>query len=499
LFWIDLGLLGITAYRMVGALKSTFRLIEKLALSFLFALGLKSLILFFLVMSGVRPYGSIQIGVILLVLTLTQLMTRPATDSNRESPSEGVDWVTILACLLIGVLFIVSLINAWFFPITESDAIWYQVKGLSFFHEIRFDSEWVVPQLRQYPPFVPLLFSWFIAFGIEPMRILFPFFYLALSAIFYCRTLEFTGNSKMAAMLTLALGTTPYIWWHGVLPFLDLCTAVFYSAGALYWFFWMESLGIDQERGRSRTMAFISGLLFGLSAWTRLEFLLYCLIPIGLSICAELHLAKVGDRDRKAFLLFFIPLLLFPTIWYLNLLTFDSALLERVKMMGVVSIFAWVVISVFMLGRWSLKLSTLIKTGLLAGIIYITYILLDNTRSVPGWEKLLIALYRTLVVNVFYLFTAFLAVFIFLGRLKNIPNLNKMFALFLVLFPLVHFAIFSYSTPKWLTLGEYLNATFLSPGDSVNLSDTRGMISMYPLFLFFIASIPTVRRGFDNV
>ena len=66
----------------------------------------------------------------------------------------------------------------------------------------------------------------------------------------------------MSAMLTLVLGTTPYIWWHGVLPFLDLCTAVFYSAGALYWFFWMESLGMDGEKGRCRTLAFFEWPVF---------------------------------------------------------------------------------------------------------------------------------------------------------------------------------------------------------------------------------------------
>ena len=239
MIWIDLGLLGITAYRMVAALKAAFTVAEKLALAFLFALGLKSLILFFLIRVGVRPFASIQIGAILLVLILTLLLTRPATESAPRSSSQDAEWKTVLVCLLIGALFLFSLVNAWFFPITESDAAWYQVRGLSFLHEVRFDSEWVVPQLRQYPPFVPLLFSWFIAFGIEPMRMIFPFFYLALNIIFYCRVLEFSANSKMSAMLTLVLGTTPYIWWHGVLPFLDLCTAVFYSAGALYWFFWM--------------------------------------------------------------------------------------------------------------------------------------------------------------------------------------------------------------------------------------------------------------------
>ena len=484
---------------MVGALKAVFTVAEKLALAFLFALGLKSLILFFLIWMGVHPFASIQIGAVVLVLILTLLLTGPVTGSAPVASSPNAEWKTVLVCLLIGALFLFSLVNAWFFPITESDAVWYQVKGLSFLHEVRFDSDWVVPQLRQYPPFVPLLFSWFIAFGIEPMRMIFPFFYLALNTIFYCRVLEFTGNSKMAAMLTLVLGTTPYIWWHGVLPFLDLCAAVFYSAGALYWFFWMESLGVDQEKGRCRTLAFLSGLFFGLSAWTRLEFLLYCLIPIAMTFCAESTLRKDGERDRKSFLLFFLSLLVFPTSWFLNLASFDFSISGNVKMVGLAGVFAWIIVLIFIMGSWKLKVSTLIKTGLLAGMIFIIFISMDNSGPVPGWKKLSIAFYRSLTVHGFYLFTVFLSVFIFFSRLKNISSLNKLFGMFLVFYPLVHFAIFSYSPPKWETFGEYVSVTFIHPGNLVNLSDTRGVMSMYPLLLFFIASIPSIRRGFDDV
>ncbi len=488
-----------TAYRMVGALKAAFTVMEKLALAFLLAVGLKSLILFFLVQMGVRPFASLQIGAVLLVLILTRFLIPPQNDLILRKSSSKMEWQTVFVCMLVGALFLFSLVNAWLIPITESDAAWYQVRGLSFFYEGRFDSEWVVLQLRQYPPFIPLLFSWFIAFGVEPLRILFPFFYLALNIIFYARVREFTENSKMAALLTLVLGTTPYIWWHGVLPFLDLCTAVFYSSGALYWYFWMESLGVQGESGRCRTMAFLSGLFFGLAAWTRLEFLLYLMIPVGMTFCAENYLGKKSERDQKSFLLFFLPLLFFSTVWFLNLLSFEESLSGRVKMVGAVGVFAWIAVLAFVMGTWRLKLSSLLKAGFLAGLIYIVLISLDNSGSVPGWKKLFIASYRSLTVHGYYLFTVFLSVFIFLGRLKNISNLHKIFAMFLVLYPLVHFAIFSYSPPKWHTIGEYVSATFVDPGNSVNLSDTRGVMSMYPLFLFFIASIPSVRRGFENV
>jgi hypothetical protein len=256
----------------------------------------------------------------------------------------------------------------------------------------------------------------------------------------------------------------------------------------------MES--VDQEKARCRTLAFLSGLFFGLSAWVRLEFLLYCLIPIAMTFCAESM--KDGGRDRKAFLLFFLPLLIFPTTWFLNLFSFDFSISANVKMVGLVGVFAWVIVLAFMIGSWKLQAPTLIKAGIVAGIIYIVFISMGNSGPVPGWKKLAITLYRSLTVHGFYLFTAVLAVFIFFSRLKNIPSLNKLFGLFLVFYPLVHFAIFSNSPPKWEAFGEYVSATFTHPGNLVNLSDTRGVMSMYPLLLFFIASIPAVRRGFDD-
>jgi hypothetical protein len=254
---------------------------------------------------------------------------------------------------------------------------------------------------------------------------------------------------------------------------------------------------MDGEKGRCRTLAFLSGLFFGLAAWTRLEFLLYCLIPIVMAFCAES--TKDGERDRKSFLLFFLSLLVFPTSWFLNLASFDFSISGNVKMVGLAGVFAWIIVLAFMIGSWKLQVSTLIKTGLLAGAIYIVFIFMDNSGPVPGWKKLSIAFYRSLTVHGFYLFTAFLAVFVFLSKLKNIPSLNRLFGIFLLFYPLVHFAIFSYSSPKWENFGEYVSATFVHPGNSVNLSDTRGVMSMYPLLLFFIASIPSIRKGFDDV
>ena len=281
MIWIDFVLLWYASFRIcLNQCEWAYKL-EKLALAFLFTLAFKSLFLFVLIRLGIKPAVDIQIGASISVFIFTLFL--PASPSIEEvsGRERGLIWVTIIG---VGTLFILSMVNAWFFPITESDAIWYHIRGMSFFNEVRFDSEWVVPQLKQYPPFIPLLFVYLIAFEVEFLKIIFPLLSLSLNIIFYSRVLSLTENKKMACLFTMVLATTPYFWWHGVLPFLDLTTAVFYSTGVLYWYFWVQSVVESFPINKNNSYALVSGLLLGLAAWTRLEFLLYDLVPIFLTI-----------------------------------------------------------------------------------------------------------------------------------------------------------------------------------------------------------------------
>ncbi|MBN4079644.1 hypothetical protein JYT60_00240 [bacterium AH-315-C08] len=494
---IDFGLVWFAAYRGVGALKIIPFKWERLALAFLFALAVKSLILFFLVRLGVQPTAGLQSGSSVLVLVLALFFFREPNGKEAilSDQKTGLAWVT---GFVVGGLFFFSMVNAWFFPITESDAIWYHIRGMSFFHEVRFDSEWVVPQLKQYPPFIPLLFTYLIAFDSGFLKIFFPFFFLCLNIIFFSRVLLLTENKKMACMFTLVLATTPYLWWHGVLPFLDLTTAVFYSTGALYWYFWINNkVEGPTDKSVENSYAVISGVLLGLAAWTRIEFLLYDLVPVFLTIYVFSRYSE-KNNNLKSLKLFFLSLLLLPSIWFLNLLTFDMILWSQVKMIGGICAFLWILALGLTWGRWKLSESSVRLAFILAVAGYILVLFLSGAGPVPVWKKIAISFYRTSVVHIFYLFTAFLGIFVFFEKLKSLSEQKKMLGCFLILFLCTHLAIFSYATPKWPTFGEFVYATFIQPGNSVNLSDTRGMMSFYPIFIFFIASLPFVRRGIIN-
>ena len=494
---IDFGLVWFATYRYVGTLNIIPLKWEKLALAFLFVLGVKSLILFFLIRLGAQPTARIQMGLSVLVLASALFFFSKSKGREIIVPDKrtGLIWVT---WSVVGVLFLFSIFNAWFFPITESDAIWYHIKGMSFFHEVRFDSEWVVPQLKQYPPFIPLLFTYLIAFDAGFLKIFFPLMYLCLNIIFYSRVLSLTKNKKMACLFTMVLATTPYFWWHGVMPFLDLTTAVFYSTGALYWYFWIKNkVEETTEKSEEDSYALISGVLLGLAAWTRIEFLLYDLVPVFLTLYVFSRYPEKND-SLKSLKLFFLGLLLLPSIWFLALLTFDMALWSQMKMVGVICIFLWVLALVLTLLRWKISESNIQRAFILTVAGYILVLFLSGTGPVPVWKKLAISFYRTSVVHIFYLFTAFLGIFIFFEKFKNLSEQKMMLGFFLILFLCAHLAIFSYATPKWPTFSEFIYATFVQPGNSVNLSDTRGMMSFYPIFIFFISSLPFVRRGVIN-
>ncbi len=500
---LDFGALWILTFLLIGMLKVAPSVCEKAALAFALALGLKSLIVFALVASGLTENVWVQLGVSLGALAVVGLRRCLPPFSRPHSPpaekKTSLFWVMIL---ILGVLFCFGLTNAFFFPITEADGIWYHVRAMVFLHEGGFDSETVVSQFRQYPPFVPLLFAYLLSFGVDSVKIIFPFIYLSLLVIFYCRIVAVTDNQKIAVWFTLVLGTTPLFWWHSFLPFLDLTTGSFYSLGVLYWFCLIQDMYSEkamEEPAVSCSRALLSGTLFGLAAWSRLEFLLYCTIPV-------LILIYVLDRNptfckkekNKILLCLAVPLLFFSSLWFLTLASFDSPMERRVLAVGLAGMGMWALVLINLKWNFHLNKTRLIGMGALAVVLYFGLMLVGGPQSVSLGKSLLITLIRSISVHAFYLCTLFLGIYLFFEKLKKLAEPLKLLGWFLIFYPLAHFLIFSYSGPKWIELSAYWDVVWVHPGHSINLSDTRGMLAFYPILLFFIAGLPVIRRGFEN-
>ena len=494
MIWIDFSLLWYASFRVcLNQFGWAFNL-EKASLAFMFALAFKSLFLFFLVGLGIKPVPYIQISLSIVVFILTFSLPNRPSIKEIKSGNKALSW---FALSLVVVLFILSMVNAWFFPITESDAIWYHIRGISFYNEVQFDSDLVVSQLQQYPPFIPLLFVYLIAFQAGFLKIFFPLLYLSLNVIFYSRVLYLTENKKIACLFTMILATTPYFWWHGILPFLDLTTAVFYSTGILYWYFWIQSEIENSTLNQKNSYGLVSGILLGLAAWTRIEFLLYDLVPVFLTI---LTFSRNRDKAKnlKPLSLFLSAILVFPTIWFLNLLTFEMNIWSQIKIVGLTCAFLWILTLGLVWGKWKISDFNVRLVFIFSVFGYFIILILAEKGSVPISKQIFISLYRTSTVHVFYLFTSSLFVLIFFEKIKQLSEIKKTLGYFLILFLVVHFAIFAYANPKWANIGQFFYATFIQPGNSINLSDTRGMMSFYPVFVFFISSLPFVSEKVIN-
>ena len=228
----------------------------------------------------------------------------------------------------------------------------------------------------------------------------------------------------------MVLATTPYFWWHGALPFLDLTTAVFYSIGTLYWYFWIKNkVEGATEKSEENSYAAISGVLLGLAAWTRIEFLLYDLVPVFLTLYVFSRYPEKNE-SFKSLKLFFSCLLLLPSLWFLTLLTFDMTLWSQMKMVGGVCVFLWILALSLTLAKWKISESDIKRAFILAVTGYILVLFLSGAGPVPVWKKFTISFYRTSVVHIFYLSTAFLGIFVFFEKLKSLSEQKKILGFF---------------------------------------------------------------------
>ncbi len=491
---IDFAAWMILAFVLIARSCTVRSVWETAALAFALALGFKSLLLYALIAFGVKPdrWLQLSLGIAVLYGGAAWFLLR-FKSLRRTALRENQSRIVFICIAVLCVLVLLSLANALFFPVTGVDGIWYELRGRVLLHEVRFESDTLNAQLSQYPPLTPLLYAWLISFGVEPVKLLFPLLYLCLLTLFYFRLKAGSRSPRLAAAFTLVLGSTPYFWWHSTLPFLDLTTAFYYSTGALYGFSllrkWQEG-GVDSQDVAD---ACLSGALFGLAAWNRPEFLLYNSISLAMIILA---LNKDLPSRRRLLWAFAVPLLALPTLWLCTLFTFDSPLERRIPALAMACGAQWLLVGAASCLTLRFGFKRLAGLAVAGSLLFVLFIVFFGPRSVSAGQAMWIAFSRTVSVHGFYSFSAWLALLLFV-RQSAWPPLQRGLGGFLLLYLLVHFMLFSYSEPRWTGMDAFIEATFRSPGNSVNLSDTRGMMAWYPVFLFFISRLPVVRRAFD--
>jgi len=502
MFWIELYLIFQVSIWFVTSLGLNFSVGEKNALVVLIGLGVKSFLLFIFIALGFSRFIEfpIVLSIIIYILFYILIKIRPSTFEGswfRESESKGL--VGCSGFWLLFILFIFGVLNSWFFPITGADGIWHHVKGMVYsLPKGDFESEQIIPQFRQYPPLIGLLYGWLILSGFERVSILFPILYFCLLFIFYHRSFEHFKSSMAAGLATLILGTTPYLWWHSFLPFLDWTAGVFYTVGVLYWFLLIKNILEPSkciEAKNKRSLAVLSGLFFGIASWARPEFVLFSVAPLFLIICA-LDSQKQFISERNPIVVrFSVCALALPSLWFVVLLNFNAPLDDTFKKLIIGCSCLWIGLGLVLFRiihftpRIAIQLSIFIILVCLAGII------IFPSPTFSPWITLVVRFFRLFSVHIFFAGTVFLLVFLFSKKLSQLSPAEKNLGVLLILFILTQFFIYAYSGLKWPTLLHYVENTFVYPGNSINLSDARASMAIYPAFVFLIFCFQSIKQG----
>jgi hypothetical protein len=496
----DFAVLMTLAMLAVTRLAVIHSIVERIAVSLAFVFALKSFEIFILIFFGLRPEIYLQLIFSVLLLSCLVVFCRkvPGPMKPVEGVRENFPWsCEILATVaILSLLIALSFCNSYFFPITQTDGIWYHVKAMVYFSEGDVRSDFNHLQHRFYSPFVPLLYTWLISLDWEKLKIIFPAFYACLLIIFYFRLRESSGNAKLSATFTLLLGTTPYFWWHSVQSVLNLAAGVYYSLGGLFWYFLITQTK-EGSSDRAFSFALISGMFFGISAWARLEFILYVAIPFLLLVfCLDRNTNLPPVAKRRVVWGFALCALIPASLWFVTLWSMIGS--DEKTILGLMAACAlfWTLIPVYLKGWTQLGNRMLIGMGIVLVAGFFGLFFLFGPMNLSPGTALMVGLFRTFAFQIFYSFTVLLIIFLFAGRLWELSSPQKYMGVLLIFYCCGHFVLYSYFHPEWNSFAQYLSAIWPHPGNGVNTADTREMLAFYPVLIFFISFLPKIRQAF---
>ena len=441
MFWIEFYLIFQISFWFVTYLGLSFPVGERNALIVLLGLGIKCFLLFIFITLGLERLivSPVVFSIVVFFLCFVLMKIRPIgfEGSSFERLSRK-GFCKSSGFWIIFILLSFSLTNVWFFPITGADGVWHHVKGMVYaLPSADFESKQIISQFRQYPPLIGLLYGWLISAGVSRVTVFFPVLYLCLLYIFYYRCYDHVKSSTVAGIATLILGTTPYLWWHSFLPFLDWSAGVFYAVGMLYWFLLIKNILEPTQNisvKQNRSLAVLSGLLFGLASWTRPEFVLYSTVPMFLLIVVFDSQKEFIDERNPVIIRFSIAALILPSLWFAVLLNFNGSLdiIFKQLIMGCAGL--WIGLSLVLFRVVNFTPRTSLVVGVFAVVICLIGLFVFLPSKFSPWTTLAIRFFRLFVVQIFFAGTVFLLVFLFTEKIRQRPQAEKHLGFFLLLF-----------------------------------------------------------------
>ncbi|MFA5147117.1 MAG: glycosyltransferase family 39 protein [Candidatus Omnitrophota bacterium] len=291
---------GWSVISLLSYRKEVFYPAEKLAISYAAGLGLVTVEMALLSVSGIS-FSVFSIAVPWIPLFLASLLLYgkergkgPGNGGREVSPP----LVPIEKLFLLGTALEVSytFFRAMAKPIESYDAIaiyaikakiFYLARGIPdyFFTGLKD----VVPHL-EYPLFLPLAETFFYvsigALNDLLVKCIFPLLFLSALVIFYSAAKRMIKR-RMAFLGTFLLATVPQFSEYATNGYADLPLTLYYSASILYLFLWIA-------QKRNGVFLALSFIFLALAVWTKTEGVMFAFVNI-----AVISASLIRDRSRS--------------------------------------------------------------------------------------------------------------------------------------------------------------------------------------------------------
>tara|TARA_B100000959_G_scaffold140740_1_gene147825 strand:- start:1846 stop:3318 length:1473 start_codon:yes stop_codon:yes gene_type:complete len=450
-------------------------IVEKVALSVPFALGILSFVIHyaFLFKLELRNSSYYLLSVFVLILLGMALKKSKSTLTIKKlTHSRNLSKVL----LFLSPLLLSSFVFSIYYPTLMPDGIVYENTATALYYT----KDLTNPNVNTpHPPMVPLTFLIMMLLGVGYGKIVFPLYYLLFVIIYYFRISNAVKDKTICILSTLVVGTTPLIWWHSFLFGNNLIPGFYYSIGVLLWF---ETL---KQQPEGRGYAILGGFFLGFSSWCRVEFLWYSLVPVLLTI-----FFNRGQKKSNMFISLCLPIVLV-NLWVpITLLTLPHYYINYKKE------FSLLLLSLILLTlTYFFDVSKLVKyfkkkiNWFLPGIIISIFSVSSNYAGsiTQGITNTITSIMRMIMTFLYYPGGSLLLILIFGFKSILLTRVQKYMVFTIITYLSIHLLIYS-TGAKYLDISKYLELFIFSPGFMVNSSGVREVIAFFPILMFLLGT-----------
>ena len=534
---LGIGFLGliIVGYGVVDLIASDLYFEEKLSLSYGMGVGFISLFMFLMFYFKLLDSATqliVLLFLIALILFISNHLMRKSTTAPSHLKSRTVSYkrffmdrhYKLYLCLF--PLFIVSVIFAYYYPITIYDGVDYELTGRLMAFKRAVEPE---NYFRPYPPLIPVTYAFIYLLGGSYPKIIFPFFYLSLAVCFYFRLVHLGTHRRSSLIFTLVLATTPYVWWHSFLGILNLTAAYYFSIASFFWFFHLKDITHSHAQSRMNcSYPLLAGFFYSFSIFTRFEMLAYVFIPVLLTAYYSLRY-----RLLKSVVYLTLPSLGSALLWYLfsslRLFPpsegFNFTISSGAMLISLLAfIISYVVVIhkgsdtfIALVDKFPFGVRSLVRVFGMGFVLFLVlYFFMPDERyhAFPLVSKavLLLSTLATTTIaflfgNIFYLATSLLIVFIPTVRQDIVGKEQGALGAFILLYVMVNITMYSFfyfslyaqgSELAWhYEVAELVKTMVSHPGNLINDAQFRGLLPLYPIAIFFFAVTKKIHRAFE--